>query len=66
MSAPPKRLKISEVPEYLDRVHEVDATRQTVYNWVNKGRRGTHLRTVRKAGTLFTTEAWVDQFVSSL
>lgn len=64
--APPKRLKISEVPGYLDREHSIEVTRQTVYNWVKNGVRGSKLRTIRKANKLYTTEGWVDDFVSTL
>ena len=64
--APPKKLKLSEVPAYLDRQHEIEVTRQTVYNWVKKGRKGTTLRTVKKAGTICTTEKWVDDFLANI
>lgn len=64
--APPKKLKLSEVPAYLDRQHEIEVTRQTVYNWAKNGKRGTKLRTVTKAGKLYTTENWVDDFLASI
>jgi transposase-like protein len=57
---------MSDVPAYLDREHGIEVSRQTVYNWVKKGVRGTTLQTIRKGGKLYTTEARVDDFVANL
>ena len=64
--APPRKMRLSEVPAYLDREHNIEGTRQTVYNWAQKGKKGTLLQTTTKAGQLYTTENWVDEFVESV
>ena len=63
--APPKRMKMSDVPGYVHQQYSIEVTRQTVYNWAKTGIRGVQLKTVRKAGKLFTTKGWVDAFVQS-
>lgn len=62
--APPKRLKLGEVPAYIYNKYGVEVSRQTVYNWAKKGVRGIRLRTIRKANKWWTTAAWVDDFVT--
>lgn len=57
-------MKLSEVPAYIFRRHGSSVTRMTVYNWVNAGKRGEKLHVVKKAGTRYTTEGWVDEFIS--
>lgn len=66
MAGPPKRLKINEVPSYVDRKHGEEITRQTAYNWIRNGVRGVRLQAIRKAGKLYTTERWVDDFMDNL
>jgi len=62
---PPKRLTMTEAAVYVAREHGVIVTRQTLYNWAKNGRRGTKLRTVKKAGKILTTTGAVDDFVAS-
>lgn len=63
---PPRRLKIGEVPAYVAEQGGDEPTRQTVYNWAKKGVNGVRLRTIRKFGSLVTTENWVDDFLANL
>jgi len=62
--APPKRIKLSEVPSYVDEKYDIEVSRQTVYNWAKTGIHGIRLKTVKKAGRLLTTAGWVDEFVN--
>lgn len=63
---PPKRLALGDVPAYIERTHGVNFTRQTVYNWAKKGKRGMKLWTTTVAGQLYTTEEQVDEFFIQL
>lgn len=62
---PMNRLRLSAVPEYV-RSKGIEVTRQTVYNWRNKGVRGRYLHTFTRAGTLYTTKGQVNDFLSGL
>lgn len=62
---PPKRMKMSEVPRYVQYHYGIEISRQTAYNWAKTGIRGVQLKTVRKAGKLFTTKGWLDDFIQS-
>lgn len=57
---------MSEVPAYADREHDIEVTRQTVYNWAKKGKRGEKMRTVRRPTGLYTTKGWVDEFLRAI
>jgi hypothetical protein len=72
MQLPPRKLILSEVPEYLKTTHGVEVSRITVYAWTKTGRRGHFLRTdeqVQRGGRLdtlkFTYSTWVDAFVQA-
>jgi hypothetical protein len=43
MPPPPKPLLLKDVPAYLLAEHQIEVTRQTVYNWRKSGRQGEHL-----------------------
>jgi len=64
MSKPPSRpVKLGTVPNYLEKNYLIVVTRQTVYNWVKTGKKGTKLQTITKMGQLFTQKEWIDEFV---
>ena len=63
---PPKLVKLSEVVPYLEKKHNIEVTRQTVYNWAKMGKRNTVLKTAKRVGTLYTTERWVDEFIANV
>lgn len=64
--APLKKLTMTLAARYIRTQHCIDITRQTLYNWANKGVKGEFLR-VLKIGprTFFTTKEWVDAFIAS-
>lgn len=43
MSGPPTLLKIAAVVKYVKSKHGLEITRQTVYNWMAHGKKGTKL-----------------------
>lgn len=57
---------IGRAVDYLLEEHGVAVSRQTVYNWSVKGKRGTMLKTITKAGRIYTTRENVDAFVAAL
>ena len=62
----PVKIKLGLVPAYIAEKYGRYVTRQTVYNWASKGKRGNILQTTRVAGTLFTTKGWISGFFSTL
>jgi len=65
MSAPPKRLKLSAVPEYLEQKYGITKSRQAMYFWKDKGVNGVKLECTKYAGTYYTTERRVDDFMEA-
>lgn len=59
-------IKLSEVPAYVEARYGLTVSRQTVYNWAQGGKRGTKLRTVKRAGVSATTKGWVDEFITGV
>jgi hypothetical protein len=61
-------MKLAEVAAYVKEKTGVRRSRATVYLWATKGigpdRR--KLRTEMKAGQMFTTAEWVDEFLAIL
>ena len=62
----PVLMGLGKVPEYLKKTHGITVSRVTVYNWANKGKRGTLLASTTKAGHRYTTKEDVDAFVAAL
>lgn len=62
---PQTRIKLAEVPGYLDATYEMDVSRQTVYNWANHGRQGEKLQTLPGL-TKLTTPQLIDDFVAKV
>ena len=64
---PPTKIRLSSVPAYLKLHHGFTVKRQTVYNWVKTGKKGTKLATLPPvAGMLFTTDRMVEEFVANV
>jgi hypothetical protein len=76
----PELIRVSRVVRYMQKMHGLDVTRQTVYNWINCGVRGVKLRSQimpctqsaysfnppKRGHYLTTTTAWVDEFLAAL
>lgn len=61
---PPSRfLTMDQAVLYVAKIEGVQRTRQTIYNWAKRGVRGTKLRTKKRAGQLYTTAAWITEFL---
>ena len=62
-------IKIANVSELVEKLTGVKISRQTVYNWILKGRLTKHakeriyLRYESRAGQLYTTEKWIKDFL---
>jgi hypothetical protein len=65
-SEPPTLIKLSEVPAYVEARYGLTISRQTAYNWAREGKRGTKLRTIKRAGVPVTTKGWVDDFITGV
>lgn len=63
---PPKKITVNEAARYVRTHHHADVTRQTVYNWINKGVKGIKLRVLQVGHRRWTTKEWVDAFLNSL
>ena len=70
MSAMLEPLMLSEIPPLVKALTGVSVSRQTVYNWKTTGRRAlsdperiVRLQTVVRAGRVFTTREWVQDFL---
>lgn len=67
---PPTRLKIAEIPAYVEKTHGLKISKQTAYNWMNKGMRDETLQFITVPGkrnskhpnVRVTTTEWVDDF----
>jgi hypothetical protein len=64
--APPTRLKLADVPTYLQQHHDLEISRQTVYNWAKKGRKGHTLRTATFGLQQATTPQWIEEFLEAI
>lgn len=69
--SPQQYITLGEVVPYLSRVMGIDRTRQTVHNWATRGvERGLNnnvrLVTIKRAGRMYTTRAWVREFVDEI
>ena len=58
----PTTLKIGQVPAFLQQRYGFKVTRQSVYNWINKGLRNATLRVSREPGGAITTPGWIAEF----
>lgn len=66
-----KLIRLADVPALVREKAGIDRNRQTAYNWVTKGMKQKSgqklkLKTTMKAGQLFTTDAWLSEFLASL
>jgi hypothetical protein len=67
MTSPPSRyLTMEQAARYVARIEGVPRTRQTVYNWARKGVRDTKLRTRTRANQMYTTAAWITEFLRAI
>lgn len=64
--APPKKMTVKDVVDYLDSEHDIEVTRQTVYNWIKNGRKGEKLSVVRVAGLTLTTKERLNDFLNRI
>ena len=65
-----KWVTLGQAIPYLERVKGITKTRQTIYNWAERGlsRQFGHtikLKTRLRAGTLYTTRVWVTEFLDA-
>lgn len=63
-----KLLRIRDVPDIILKIAGVTRSKETVYLWARNGVIGyagdkLKLKTVRRAGHLFTTREWVEDFI---
>ena len=61
-------MKLADVVDYVEAKTGVKRSRATIYNWATKGvgpdcRK---LQTEIRAGQMFTTAEWVDEFLSHM
>ncbi len=61
-------IKLSDVPKLIVELSGVTRVRSTIYGWVLRGRGDSHgsvikLKTTRRLGALYTTKAWVLEFI---
>ena len=71
---PPRRMRLREVPDYVELKTGNRPTLQSVYNWTMKGKDGVTLKfvwTKQRPTSVFpdmrmTTAAWVDQFLAEI
>lgn len=56
---------VAEARHYIEHHYDWIVTRQTIYNWIEKGRRGNTLQYLRKNGQTFIKKEWIDEFVSN-
>lgn len=66
-----KLIKLADVPERVRIYSGITRNRQTAYNWITKGVKQKSgqklvLKTVTKAGQLFTTETYLKEFLATL
>lgn len=60
-------LPLSGVPAYIKEKTGITRSRQAVYLWAQKGtKKGHKLQIETRAGQMFTTRAWVDEFLAVL
>lgn len=68
--SPDERIKIADVPALVSGLTGEKRSRQTIYNWINKGitvaGQNFKLRTTSLAGQTFTCAAWVDEFLAKV
>lgn len=62
---PPGMMKLADVPAYVEAKTGQVVTRQTVYNWRKYGKQGRKLTTLKIVKGYYTTEVWVDEFLSN-
>lgn len=64
-------IRLEDVQALILRLTGQVRCRATVYNWAVKGRKGyvgenIKLKTTRRLGVFFTTEAWVKEFIEEI
>lgn len=67
MTGPPRLdLSIDEAHAWIEQHEHTTITKQTVYNWANKGRKGHVLQTHLVAGKKKTRIAWIKEFLDAV
>lgn len=56
-------IPLREVPQYLPRRANKQVSYNTVWRWARKGVGGVVLKTLRGPSGLYTTRAWIEQFL---
>ncbi len=56
-------IPLREVPQYLPRRANKPVSYNTVWRWARKGVGGVVLKTLRGPSGLYTTRAWIEQFL---
>ena len=64
-------MRLDEVSALILELTGVLRCRATIYNYVRKGRKGytgenVKLKSTKRLGILFTTEAWVEEFIEGI
>ncbi len=64
-------IRLDDVQAIIVKLTGVTRCRATIYNWVLKGRKGytgenVKLKSAKRLGTFFTTEAWVQEFIERI
>lgn len=62
----PKLLKLRDVPAYVERKTGLPVTRQTAFNWARYGKQGRKLKITNTPRGKYTTEKWLDEFLSNI
>lgn len=64
--APPKMIKLCDIPAVVKKITGQEITRQTAYNWRKFGRQGTKLKATKTLKGFVTTEEWLREFLTNL
>lgn len=64
-------IRLDDVQAMILNLTGIRKCRATIYNWVIKGRKGytgenVKLKSSKRLGILFTTEAWVKEFIEGI
>jgi hypothetical protein len=66
-----KLIPIKAVPQYIDNITGIHPGKQTIYDWIHKGRITQHgnrvtLRVRRVGGRYYTTTNWINSFMGDV
>ncbi len=64
-------IRLEDVQALILKLTGISRCRATIYNWVRNGRKGytndnVKLKSAKRLGTLYTTEAWVQEFIGRI